>query len=62
MVNLSADAGMKMTTENGKTSGYINGDEVNLVSSDGSLGLANDGLRVKNTGVLSADARRAIST
>ncbi len=49
---------MKMTTENGKTSGYINGDEVNLVSSDGSLGLANDGLRVKNTGVLSADAEK----
>ena len=47
-----------MTTENGKTSGYINGDEVNLVSSDGSLGLANDGLRVKNTGVLSADAEK----
>ena len=58
VVNLSADAGMKMTTENGKTSGYINGDEVNLVSSDGSLGLANDGLRVKNTGVLSADAEK----
>lgn len=58
VVNLSADAGMKMTTESGKTSGYINGDEVNLVSSDGSLGLANDGLRVKNTGVLSADAEK----
>ena len=58
VVNLSADAGMKMTTENGKTSGTINGDEVNLVSSDGSLGLANDGLRVKNTGVLSADAEK----
>jgi filamentous hemagglutinin family protein len=57
-INLSADAGMKMTTENGKTSGTINGDEVNLVSSDGSLGLADDGLRVKNTGVLSADAQK----
>ena len=31
---------------------------MNLVSSDGSLGLANDGLRVKNTGVLSADAEK----
>ena len=58
VVSLSADAGMKMTTESGKTSGYINGDEVNLVSSDGSLGLAEDGLRVKNTGVLSADAEK----
>ena len=58
VVSLSADAGMKMTTESGKTSGYINGDEVNLVSSDGSLGLAADGLRVKNTGVLSADAEK----
>ena len=57
-INLSADAGMKMTTENGKTSGTINGDEVNLVSSDGSLGLADDGLRVKNTDVLSADAQK----
>ena len=58
VINLSADAGMKMTTESGKTSGYINGDKVNLVSSDGSLGLKDDGLRVKNTGVLSADAQK----
>lgn len=56
-VNLASDAGMVMTTEQGKTAGYINGEQVNLVSSAGSLGHADDLIRVKNSGILSADAQ-----
>lgn len=56
-VNLASDAGMVMTTEQGKTAGYINGEQVSLVSSAGSLGLADDAIRVKNSGILSADAQ-----
>ena len=56
-VNLASDAGMLMTTEQGKTAGYINGEQVSLVSSAGSLGLADDAIRVKNSGILSADAQ-----
>ena len=57
-VNLASDAGMVMTTEQGKTAGYINGEQVSLVSSAGSLGLADDAIRVKNSGILSADAQK----
>ena len=57
-VNLASDAGMVMTTEQGKTAGYINGEQVSLVSSAGSLGLADDAIRVKNSGILSATHRR----
>lgn len=57
-VNLASDADMVMTTEQGKTAGYINGEQVSLVSSAGSLGLADDAIRVKNSGILSADAQK----
>lgn len=56
-VNLASDAGMVMTREQGKTAGYINGEQIGLVSSDGSIGLADDAIRVKNSGILSADAQ-----
>lgn len=56
VVSLASDAGMKMTTEEGKTMGYIDGDVVTLTSANGALGLVTDGLRVKNSGVLNASA------
>ena len=57
-VNIASDAGMVMTTEQGKTSGYINGNQVSLISLDGNIGAADDAIRVKNSGILNADARK----
>ena len=57
-VVLDSDAGTVMTTETGKTMGYIDGDIIELKTKDGALGLAADGLRIRNNGgILSAEAK-----
>jgi hypothetical protein len=56
---LSADAGMKMTTETGKTAGYINSDLLTLAASDGNIGVDGDGIRILNNGaVVNAEAQQ----
>lgn len=51
-VFLNAADGIVMTTESGKTAGYINaGDEINLVS-NGTIGKEGDGIRINNNGAV----------
>lgn len=58
-VNISADKGMKMTTETGKTMGYVDGDLINLSAADGNIGVKDDGIRIKNNGaVVNVDAEK----
>lgn len=57
LISLASDAGMQMTTEEGKNMGTIDGQNINLTSANGALGLSTDGLRIANSGgVLNASA------
>ena len=51
-VYLTSDAGIAMTTETGKTMGYIDGDRIYLTSKDGAIGKEGDGIRIRNNGAL----------
>ena len=52
-VVLSAEYGLRGSTAEGKNAGYINaGNEITLESSAGSIGLANDGIRILNNGAV----------
>ena len=55
-VVLTASKGMRMTTEEGKTGGYIKGAHVTLKSTENSLGTAADGIRIAANSLLYADA------
>ena len=55
-VVLTASKGMRMTTEEGKTGGYIKGAHITLKSTENSLGTAADGIRIAANSLLYADA------
>lgn len=49
---LTADNGMRMTTESGKTAGYINGKLIVLKAENGDIGVDGDGLRIAENGAV----------
>ena len=51
-VYLSADNGMKMTTEQGKTSGGITAGLINLTAAAGDIGVNGDGIRITENGAV----------
>ena len=51
-VYLSADNGMKMTTEQGKTSGGITAGLINLTAAGGDIGVAKYGIRITENGAV----------
>ena len=51
-VYLSADNGMKMTKEQGKTSGGITAGLINLTAAGGDIGVADDGIRITENGAV----------
>ena len=57
---ITADKGMKMSTESGKDMGYLNaGNAITLVANDGNIGVKNDGMRILNNGAaVNADAKK----
>lgn len=49
-LKLKADQGMQMTTEAGKTAGYINAEDIELQAAAGDIGKENDGIRILENG------------
>lgn len=49
-LKLKADKGMQMTTEAGKTAGYLNAAEIELQADDGDIGKEEDGIRILENG------------